>query len=361
MNLRGNESSGAEVLLSVRSTALPPAPTVGVFDPAARLWASSAANYAEQARFEVQWTAVAGAVRYEVWRVLEGRLTGATAQTPDVELRVLAAAQPSAFELRTAEAFGTSFDDELPGRAPTRALYRVRSVSAAGIAGAFSPVIGPVHVPDVRPPPAPNLLRVVAVAPAEADRALAIEWTQPALAPDVRFEIEARTPDEPNARFALVGTLAPGTATVAGRFRFVHGDRVPGRRYEYRVIGVREALDPIDPAGAAKRDIRSVPSAVRAGVAISAAPLAAPTGVAATHDAAIAGVRLAWTNADAYQRIAVYRRAPTRFGFELVTELDGAAEGHDDLAVGPGAWAYQLRARGVSREARTEIVEVVVP
>jgi hypothetical protein len=212
------------------------------------------------------------------------------------------------------------------------------------VPGAFSAVIGPVYVPDVRSPSGANLLRVVAAPPAETDRALVVEWTQPALEPDVRFVIEARPADDAGARFEKVGEVAAGATPVAGRFRFVHGGRVPGRRMAYRVIAVREALDPADPSAAATRDIRGLPSEERVGIAISASPLAGPTNVAAAHEPGISGVRLAWTNAEPYERIAIYRRAPGRFGFELLTEVTGAATTHDDPGIGAGSWAYQLRA-----------------
>ena len=360
-SLKGNESSAVEALVSVRSSVPPPSPGTAPFDPSVRLWASSAANYAERAHFDVQWSAVSGAVRYEVWRTLEGSLDGATPQTTDAQLRALASAQPSAFELRTGAAFGTLYEDSLPGRAPARALYRVRAINTAGISGAFSPLIGPVHVPDVRPPPPPNLLRVVAVAPAVEDRALAVEWTQSALTSDVRFEVERREASVPGARFENAGSVPAGTLAVNGRFRFVHSDQVPGCRVEYRVTAVREARDPIDPSGAKKRDIRSAPSAVRIGVAISAVPLAAPSDIAAVHDAGAGAVRISWANGDDYQSISIYRRAPERFGFELLAELPGSAEAHDDVGVAAGSWAYQVRVRGFSREARSEPVEVSVP
>jgi hypothetical protein len=109
------------------------------------------------------------------------------------------------------------------------------------------------------------------------------------------------------------------------------------------------------------RDIRSLPSATRIGTAISASPIAPPANLLAVHDPAIGGVRLAWSNADAYDRIAIYRRAPERFGFEVVAELGGSDTAHDDIGVGAGGWAYQVRARGASREARSDIIEVTVP
>jgi hypothetical protein len=359
LGLRGNESAAAVVLASVRRVTAPDAPTTNV-DPAVRLWATSAASYAEAARFDVTWAPVAGAIRFELWRALEGALAGATAATSDAEIRALAAAQPGAFELRSGDIFGTHHVDDLPGRVPTRAVYRVRAVSAAGVAGAFSGVIGPVHVPDVRPPPAPNLVRVVATHPEEIDRAIAVEWTQAALNGDIRFEVEVREAGG-GRTFTSAGVVARGAAPIGGRFRFVHPDRVPGRRYEYRVIAVREALDPVDPSAAARRSIRSLPSAARIGVAVSATPPDPPFGVTALWDATTGSVRLAWSNAEAYDALLLYRRAPGRFGFEQVIALDGTAVAHDDSGLTAGTWAYQLRARTATREARSAIVEASVP
>ncbi|GAA1869444.1 hypothetical protein [Asanoa iriomotensis] len=358
IGLRGNESAAAAVVASVRRPTAPEAP-VSV-DPAARLWATSAASYAEAARFDVRWAPVAGAIRYEIWRAFEGALAGASAATNDAQLRALAAAQPDAFELRSGEVFGTHHVDELPGLAPTRVVYRVRAVSAAGVAGVFSGVIGPVYVPDVRPPPAPNLVRVVATKPAEADRGIAVEWSQAALDGDIGFEVEVRATDLA-APFTTAGVVGPGATPVAGRFRFVHHNRIPGRRYEYRVVAVREALDPADPAAAARRPIRSHPSATRTGVAISTTPPGPPAGVTALWDAAMGAIRLTWSNAEAYDALLVYRRAPGRFGFERVVMLDGTAVAHHDPGLAAGTWAYQLRARTATREARSATVEVTVP
>jgi hypothetical protein len=224
----------------------------------------------------------------------------------------------------------------------------------AGVPSTFSGVIGPVYVPDVRPPPAPNLLQVVATRPEELDRAIAIEWSQPP-DPDVRFDIEVREAGP----FVVAGQVPRGTSAPGGRFRFVHAERVPGRRYEYRVVSVREALDPIDPSATVRRDIRSLPSAVRPGVAISAFPPAPPTDLTATWDGA--SVHLTWTNGEPYDAVLVHRRPPERFGFQRVGALPGTAAAHDDAAVSSGTWAYEVRARTASREARSTIVEVTVP
>jgi hypothetical protein len=190
VDFKGNESAAARLTASVRrATPAGPPPITLTTD---RLWATSAANYAERATFDLHWSPVAGAMRYEVWRALEGALTGTGPGTPDADLRALAAMRPDTFELRRGHVFTAHHVDDLPGKAPTRAVYRVRAVSTAGVVGAFSDVIGPVYVPDVRSPVAPNLLRVVATRPDEADRAITIEWAQAAFDGGVRFEVQVR-------------------------------------------------------------------------------------------------------------------------------------------------------------------------
>jgi hypothetical protein len=265
-----------------------------------------------------------------------------------------------AFELRSGEIFATHYIDELPGRAPTRAVYRVRAISAAGAASPLSAVIGPVYVPDVRPPPAPNLMRVAATHPEEMDSAIAVEWGQAALDTDTRFEIEIREAGS-SSRFTTAGTVPRGTPPVNGRFRFIHPDRVPGRRYEYRVIAVREALDPIDSSGSARRAIRSIPSPTRIGFSTSALPLAPPFGIIVEWNSAANSIHLSWTNAGSYDTVAIHRRAPDRYGFERQAELDGMSTSFQDPALASGTWAYELRARSASREARSTITEVTVP
>ena len=236
---------------------------------------------------------------------------GATSTTTDLDLRGLAAPQPGAFKLRSGDIiFTTHYTDEIPGRAPTRAIYRVRAISAAGVPGFFfSEVIGPVYLPNVRALTAPNLIRVVATRQQKLDRGIAVEWTQAALDEDLRFEVEVRKTDVGAEPFTTAGVIARGTRPVYGRFRFVHADRVPGRRHEYRVIAVREALDPVDSTSTARRAIGNIPSASQIGVAISASPPASPLGVNATSGTATSSVHLAWINADSYDSLLVYRRA----------------------------------------------------
>ena len=53
VNLKGNETAAAQVVASIRRTTPPDAPVTDVFDPAVRLWATSAASYAEASRFNL--------------------------------------------------------------------------------------------------------------------------------------------------------------------------------------------------------------------------------------------------------------------------------------------------------------------
>jgi hypothetical protein len=191
------------------------------------------------------------------------------------------------------------------------------------------------------------------------ESAIAVEWTQPAFDSDLRFEVEVRKPDTASP-FATVGEVAQGTIPDNGHFRFVHIYLVPGLRYEYRVFAVREALDPADSSASARRAIRSPPSASGIGIAVSATPLAPPFEVNATQDTSTGSVHLTWSSGDDYDTLLIYRRAPGRFGFERIAELDGMASSFDDSDTAAGVRAYQVRAHLATRKARSTIIEVAV-
>jgi hypothetical protein len=338
MGLRGNESAATPVAVSVRSKRSLPAVVVIGTEPGTRLWASSAAVYEEGAEFTVRWNAIAGAVRYEIWRALG---------TDDA----------GAFAFR-GNSFGTSFADRLPGRAPTTAYYRVRAVGANGVAGAMSDAIGPVFVPDVRPPPRPNLLRATAQRPEIMARSIAVEWTQSGDTAGVRFEVERQDRD----LFSVVGTIAAGTApSDAGVYRFVDTDRTPGRLHQYRVVAYREVADPVDPSGVTIRSIASPRSETRAASAVGTASLAPPNAVSATVDAPTRQVNLTWTNEEPYESIAIRRRAADAYVYELVATVAGDATAYVHESVAPGAWKYQIRVRGIQREGRSDDLLVEVP
>jgi hypothetical protein len=360
MDLRGNESGAARVPLSVRNPHPPDEPVVAGWDPGQRIWATSAAIFKEGAAFAVSWTATAGAVRYEVWRVLDEGLPGAIGAPNDQDRRAIATAHPDAFTLRSGLVFATNYVDELPGRAPTRAYYRIRAIGLNGATGAMSAVIGPVYVPDVRRPPAPNFLRANALPPAEHDRAVVLEWTQPGDTAGIRFDIEWRV--KGNDAFASAGPAGAGSATPAtGIFRFVHEERTPGRTYEYRVRAYRDVADPIDPSGVATRSIASTPSKMLSVKAVSLAKLRAPAAFTAASDATTGLVVLTWTNRDIYESISIRRRAADKPVFQLVATIAGDSATFTDATATTGTWRYQVRAHRAGVDVRSDDAEAEVP
>ena len=360
---RGNESARTETVRSVRTLDPPEPPETPAYDPLQRMWATSAAVYAEQAEYSLGWTAVSGAVRYEVWRALEGALPNLTPLSTDDELRTAGAstAGAEAFELRADQVFSAGYTDRMPGRAPTRALYRIRAIGQNGTVSAPSAIIGPIYVPDVRRPVAPNLCRVAAVQPTEADRTIAVEWTQSGPLDDVRFDVFFRAASASSDVPALAGSLPAGTAPGAGgTFRFLHGGRAPGKKYSYVVYAVREALDPIDPAASTRRDITSSASNEHTGSAISSVPLAAPESLAASI---VAGqLQLTWLNRDTYESIEVWSRLTEHRAYTKVASVLPDAELYTSPLPAAGEWNYQLRGIGVSRQTRSQIdATLVVP
>ncbi len=360
--LHGNESEPATATLSTRVLTPPKAPIVPAFDPARFVWAASAARYSEDATHRLTWPDN-GAAHYEVWRVLEGALPGASAAMSATQLRTLAKRHPEKFALRDLRIFGGEYTDAIPGRAPTRVLYKVRGVSEAGHPGAWSELIGPVHVPDIRQPPAPNLTRVVAPAPVPgtpaAERRLAVEWTQPGADTDLRHEVEAL---DPSGQWQTVAVSPRGTLPQPGParlFRITLEGQIPGRKVSVRVTAIREARDPIDPLGRLRRDIRGQASEVKAGSALGV--LNAPGDLVGTASATAAAILLTWSNRDPYESLEILRQGPDEHRLRRTTVLDGAFDSHHDTGLSSGLWRYQLRALGHSRKSESVIIEVQLP
>ena len=130
LHLRGNESARASVVLSTRRPTPPPKVDVGPWVPSVRTWATSAATFAEGASYDVQWSVITGAARYEVWRALDDGITGARTATDDSSRRSLAAAQPEAFELRSKSGVRELLSRSSAG---TRAHARLLSRACRGL------------------------------------------------------------------------------------------------------------------------------------------------------------------------------------------------------------------------------------
>lgn len=151
----GNESSAADAVAVAIAHAIPKGT-----ESVEKIWARDAAEYADLAEVLLAWPEVVGAVRYDVERALEGAL-GCTPESSDQEFVDAARPQDNpGFSRVSSSVFLPRFRDLLPGRAPTRAVYRARGVSAAGTVGNWV-LVALVRVPDVRIPPPPSLLTVV--------------------------------------------------------------------------------------------------------------------------------------------------------------------------------------------------------
>jgi hypothetical protein len=362
--LDGNEGDSREATVGVRSAVPPRTPTVLAAPPVA--WATSATPYDPVARFEVRWAPAAGAVRYEVWRLLESALAPRPGGRTDAELLVDAVAASAEFELRTDQAWSTSHLDELPGRAPARAVYLVRSVSAAGVASAFSPPIGPVHIPDVRPPAAAEVAAVRRAVPTATDdgaRQVRVDLAGPELGGASIGCVVERRPADGSSPWVTVADLAPPLSLTAGErrpvVRVADADVQPGIDHHWRVVPYRVVPDPIDETGRLTRTIRGRPSTGRAGR--STGELLAP---AAPRWSAGGGATLTWRNPDLYDRIVVERLVGGSGPARVLAALDGTSTEFTDrtnrgpTATGAG-YSYRLRCSAGTASTSTRVEGVV--
>lgn len=349
----GNEGIRADALVPAFVHAIPtPGP-----EWISKIWAEDSAQFVEQARATILWQAMDAAVRYDIERAFESAL-GCSPRSLD-ELLISAGKSPlgeAAFERVSSSVFMPRFEDLLPGRAPTRILYRVRGVSAAGVAGGWQ-IVALVRVPDVRIAPRPSLIK--AVPDPTEDRVITCVWTQPGPFEGVGFSLQARdivTDAHPEEGWSSIADLLPGAVApdAAGRFETKVAARPPGRWQELRVVPVRHALDPDDPRAVRIRRIEGWPSNLMRARANGA--LRAPEGLRATVSST-GWVNLRWRNGDAYDEIELRRRAPGRSGYER-RRISGDAVQFREPAALPvlGSWAYELVGIASGRRAVSEAV-----
>lgn len=371
LNRGGNEGLQTPApLIALLADALPASPSVVGYDSTTILWARPAADYDEVARYTLRWTAVSGG-RYQIGRVLDAALAlrdrGAFSSADrsfdprsydDGTLRTLAADanNEDLLVLRGPTVIvGGEYEDDIPGKNNARALYRIRTVDEVNRPGAWSDVIGPVHVPDITPPAMPGMLGAYA----EAPRQITVRWTQHGL-DDTHLFLVYRSESADGARDYRTMTLAVeaaiGDAALRddGRGSLGWNDTsvVPGRRYYYRIRPVRRVLDPRDANGIAKHDLFGEQSAGAQGQPYADGPLAAPSIDRVAWDAATGEVTLAWTPGETYEQTTVlHRRAGSPSWRPLSVAIPGDA--HTVTVALPAGARYELlvRAYGVGRTA----------
>lgn len=325
-----------------------------------RIWAKDAAEYKGFAVARISWPKMADANRYEVERALESAL-GLTPQSADETLLDEAVRQVAAFERISDSAIYPRYEDKLPGLAPTRAVYRVRGVSAGGVAGDWV-IVALVWVPDIRITRQPVPLG--ARPDPDHERGILCGWTQPGPVDGIGFWIEARPVLEGKVReedWALVHKLVPGAVAPvgAGRYQVALEDRAPGLWQDYRVIAVRHARDPDDERGRKIREILGEPSDPMR--ACAEGELRPPDDLRAS--ASEKGVvTLRWTRRDRYEGIEIRRWEEGDWRVTRAT-LPGDAETYlvPDILPADTTWLIDFTAVGHDARPRCGPISVRRP
>ncbi|WP_429527314.1 hypothetical protein [Pseudomonas frederiksbergensis] len=351
----GNEGPRCELMVAARGAARPVPASMTI----PRFWARDAGEFVEHALTSLSWTAMKGAVRYEVERVLESGLGLSPGASEDALLHAAQAPTSDvAYERVTNAAFLPRWSDSLPGRAPTRAVYRVRGISAAGVASDWQ-VVALVRVSDVRIAPRPSLLLSVPVPGME--RAILCRWVQPGPIEGIGFVIETRpivADTSADEGWCRVCDFLPSAirSDDAGRFQAVVPDCSPGLWQEFRIVPIRHALDPEDPRAQMLRRIDGWPSNPMR--ARANGELHPPENMRAVVSAA-GIVTLRWRSQDRYAGLELRRRAPGRSGFER-REIDKDAEMfcEDYPLSDSGEWIYELAAIGHGRRVLSEQITI---
>lgn len=359
----GNQGPAADVVIPAFGNA-PPEARPG---PLPRLWAKDAAEYVETAEVTLRWSPMDNAVRYEVERALETAL-GLRPEDED-ELLIQAAetiGEEHGFGRLTDSAFLPRWTDRLPGRAPTRAIYRARGVSATGDASAWV-LVALVRVPDVRVPPRPILVEAIP-APGR-ERVIQLCWTQPGPPAGVGFAVETRAAlaghyrDErldPAEGWMRLADLLPSAIRTegAGRYRTMIPDLEPGRWFDFRVTPIRHALDPDDPRAHDMRRIDGHPSNVMRARAYGTLRAPANVRIIATD---LGAVTIRWSNMDVYRALELRWRPPGKSGFNRQA-VGARVEAFSGLTLDDvGDWQFELVAVGHGCRAVSERVELTWP
>ena len=168
----GNEShvSAPAIIIVVDRTA-PPAVAANQ-----DVLTATAADYYGKSHFIIRWRNAGAGFRYKVYRALEQTRDMAPPAADYILLNaepIRAEDHPDIAEPGHAivDSEILAYRDVLDGKSTSRYYYRVRAVSATGVLGEWSEVIGPVVCPDVVPPRSPLITKVLG-----GDRQITLKW-----------------------------------------------------------------------------------------------------------------------------------------------------------------------------------------
>ena len=279
---------------------------------------------------------------------------------PDDALRILAGlpGNEKAFSQLTTTSLDSSVNslrDSLDGRATNCYFYRASYVDKAQNLSQLSLANAPVFLPDVTPPRAPALNKVLG-----AEQKIVVRWTsnrEPDLAEYRVYRIEGEATLNDSRLMSLVHTLQVDGADPASRpAEMVWEDAPPKTRiiYSYCVVTV-------DTAGNA-----SEPSKLQGNQATdSRVPVLTTDRLETAWDAAQNGVRVTWPSADA-ELVCEARRDPA-WARTAVKRLQYVAAQPryqllDDEVDEFETYRYQVTVKTVSgQEAGTKVRGAYIP
>lgn len=349
----GNESIRSDAMTCLVLCATPP----GKSRKVRTFWAQGGGQFEPHANVTLRWDAVAGAKRYEVDHVLETRLGLAAGCSDEALIAAAWAALDTMFVRRTNGALTHGWTDTtIPGRAPTRLVYRVRAISEADRPGEWA-VVALVRVPDVRIAPPPSLSPPQAI----HDRALRLQWTQAGDLAGLGFRIDVRIAPEgvsdPEQGWRIFADYLPSMLKPArgALFEAELIDLAPGTSWQVRLCAVRHALDPIDPLARITRRIDGYVSNIQTG--LTKGELRPPADLVA-RQASAGSVALSWFNPDPYAALELQIRKPGARSFERVALRPDQDGHHFTPGATPGRWAFRLLASAQGVNSLSAIIDV---
>jgi hypothetical protein len=299
-------------------------------------------------------------IRFEVYRALDRAVFAADAARQGArafqdgqyaaltnrQLADLAANFDDVFMLRTTAAVvGSSFVDELPGGAPNRFLYRLRSVNEAGVRSPFSAPLAPVWIPDTIPPSAPSLKNTTV-----ANGGLTLRWTQPNARLVTQYHVYRTTDGAQAVDVRLMGpprvALPAALRQVGAIQEYDDSDVADGVRYWYRVTAVRHVAAPL------VLDLESVPSGAIMTKAVNFSPPKPAVITASVWNAAPRQVALSWTQSPGVR--AIIERTFDNLSWRVAASLQfGVVSYVDDLSLEPGRVRARYRIRTFTANGRS--------